>query len=79
MSGYGFESMEHQFEECVDELDGAIAALERFSDTLIAYALRAHLSALLSALIECNICTRDAAREFLSALEREVLDASAED
>ncbi|HEY4214954.1 MAG TPA: hypothetical protein VGM84_25990 [Steroidobacteraceae bacterium] len=74
-----FESVERQFEECVDELGDAIVALERFSDTVIAYALRAHLSALLSALLECDGCTREAVREFLSTLEAEVLEADTED
>jgi hypothetical protein len=74
-----FESVGRQLEECIDELDGAIAALEGFSDIVIAYALRTHLGALLSALLECEICTREGAREFLSALEREVLDVGGDD
>ena len=79
MSMSDFESVERQFEECVDELDGAIAALEKFSDIVIAYALRAHLGALLSALLECGLCTQEAAREFLSALEQGVLEAGTQE
>ncbi len=79
MSMSDFESVERQFEECVDELGGAIAALESFSDTVIAYALRAHLGALLSALLECNVCTREAVREFVSTLEHEVLEAGTDE
>ncbi len=67
-------SVEEALEECVDELDRAILSLNRFHDTIIAYALRAHLSALLSALLEHDLCTPGDAREFLTALECEVLE-----
>ena len=66
-------SVEEALEECVDELDRAILSLNRFHDTIIAYALRAHLSALLSALLEHDLCTPGDAREFLAALERDAL------
>jgi len=35
--------------------------------------LRAHLSALLRALVDCRSCTREEVRQFLVELERETL------
>jgi len=62
-------------EECVDDLDEFVATLERFPDTVVALALRAHLAALLSALVAQGGCSRADIRMFLKGLESEALSA----
>lgn len=46
----GSETDETLLEECIDELDMAVARLERFPAFVLAFALRAHLAALLNAM-----------------------------
>lgn len=60
-------------EECIDAVDGFIASLARYPDTVIAHALQVHLGALLRTLVERGRCTPAQAREFISDLEREAL------
>jgi hypothetical protein len=60
-------------EECLDEINDFIAGLSRYSPTVLAVALRVHLEALLQALLEGSLCTREEVRDFCRELEREAL------
>lgn len=60
-------------EQCLDELNDFLAGLQRYSPTTFAVALRVHLEALLQALLEGKICTREEVRDFVRELEREAL------
>lgn len=60
-------------EECLEELDELMSALERFSPTVLAIALRVHLEGLLQALLEGKLCTPEEVRAFVRELEREAL------
>ena len=60
-------------EECLDELNDLVAGLQRYSPTVLAVALRAHLEALLQSLLEEKICTREEVRDFVRELERDAL------
>ena len=64
-------------EECVDELDGFVDTLTRYPEPVLALALRVHLAALLSALMESQALTRIQVREFLRDLSRDVFDDEA--
>jgi hypothetical protein len=61
------------FEECVDELNDCIASLDRFPESVLAFALRAHLAGLLQALLANGECTRPEAARFLKELQSEAL------
>lgn len=73
MSHRGDEASEGTIEQCVDELDTFIEGLERYAAPVLAYALRTHLSGLLRAMIDAQICTREHARHFVFELEQEAL------
>jgi len=64
-------------EECLDELDDFIAGLQRYAPTVLAVALRVHLEALLLALLEGRVCTREEVRDFVKELERDALEYNA--
>lgn len=64
---------EASLEQCIDELDQFASTLSRYQEPILAIALRAHLSALLRAMIDCRTCTREEVRQFLVELERETL------
>lgn len=59
-------------EECLDELNDFMEGL-RYSPTVQAVAMRVHLEALLHALLEGQLCTREEVREFVRELERDAL------
>ena len=61
------------FEECADELNDFINTLERYPHTLLAFALRAHLSGLLQALHVHGRWTREEVASFLDDMEQEIL------
>ena len=61
------------FEECADELNDFINTLERYPHTQLAFALRAHLSGLLQALLINGQCTREEVTTFLQEMEHETL------
>jgi len=61
-------------EECLDELNDFITGMERYPPTVLAVALRVHLEALLLALLEGRVCTREEVRDFVKELERDALD-----
>jgi hypothetical protein len=54
-------------------LDDFMAELQRYAPLLLAVTLRLHLAALLEALLEGGICTREEVRDFCRELEREAL------
>jgi hypothetical protein len=60
-------------EECIDEIDAFMDGLERYPPPLLAFALRAHLAALLQAILEKQVWTREHARQFVLELEQEAL------
>jgi len=60
-------------EQCVDEVDDFIETLERYPESVIALALRIHLGALLRAMVDDELCSREEVREFVIALEQEAL------
>ena len=66
-------SDEASLEQCIDEIDQFVATLDRYQEPVLAFALRAHLSALLRALVDSRACTREEVRQFLVELERETL------
>ena len=61
------------FEECADELNDFINTLERYPHTVLAFALRAHLSGLLQALLAHGQWTRAQLTGFLEEMEHETL------
>ncbi len=66
-------SDEASLEQCIDEIDQFVDTLDRYHQPVLAFALRAHLSALLRALVDARTCSREEVRQFLVELERETL------
>jgi hypothetical protein len=62
-------------EQCVDEIDDFIETMDHHPGSVIAMALRIHLAALLRAMVDDQLCSRDEVREFLAALEQEAIGA----
>lgn len=60
-------------EECLDELDDFVAGLSRYPPAVLAVALRINLEALLQAMLEGKLCTREEVRDFVKELERDAL------
>ncbi len=60
-------------EECIDAIDTFMDGLERYSVPVLAIALRAHLSGLLRAMVDGEVCTPDDVRQFVHDLEQEAL------
>jgi hypothetical protein len=67
------------FEECADELLDFINTLDRYPHALLAFALRAHLSGLLQALLLHGGWTRDQIISFLADMEEEILSPEDEE
>jgi hypothetical protein len=63
-------------EQCVDEIDDFIETLVRYPESVIAMALRVHLGALLRAMVDDQLCSREEVREFVAALEQEAIGAA---
>jgi hypothetical protein len=59
------------FAECADELNDFVASLERYPDTVLAFALAAHLGALLEALRIQGEWSAEEVAEFLRELASE--------
>jgi hypothetical protein len=72
MSLADVERSEGAVEQCLDELNDFVDKLH-YSPTILAVALRVHLEALLLALLEAKICTREEVRDFVRELERDAL------
>jgi len=62
-------------EQCVDEIDDFIETLDHHPGSVIAMALRIHLAALLRAMIDDQLCSRDEVCEFVAGLEQEAVGA----
>jgi hypothetical protein len=60
-------------EECVDDIDEFVATLDKYPETVLAFALRVHLGGLLRALIERGVFTREQVTELVRDLARETL------
>ena len=67
------EDGESTMEECLEDIDEFMDTLQRYPDPVIAMSLRIHLAALLRAMVESRLCTREDVREFVVALEHEAL------
>jgi hypothetical protein len=60
-------------EECLEDIDEFLATLQRYPDLVIAQSLRIHLAALLRALVDNRLCSREDVREFVLVLEQDSL------
>ena len=60
-------------EECIEELDELVMALDRYPPTAVAVALGIYLEGLLGALLDEHQCTADEVRELLREIESGVL------
>jgi hypothetical protein len=63
-------------EECIDELDTFVDGLERYSVAVLAFALRVHLSGLLRAMVDGEVCSPDDVRQFVHELEQDALGSA---
>jgi hypothetical protein len=69
----GHDADDAGLEVCVDRLDTFIDTLQGYAEPTLALALRIHLAALLQAMVEHRVWTRQDARRFVLELEREAL------
>lgn len=60
-------------EECIEELDELVMALDRYPPTAVAVAIGTYLEGLLGALLDERQCTADEVRELLREIEAGVL------
>jgi len=60
-------------EECIEELDGLVVALDHYPPAAVAVALGTCLEGLLGALLDERQCTADEVRELLREIEAGVL------
>jgi len=58
----------------MDEFNSFVATLERFPPTVIAVSMSVHLQALIGALVEYEICSRDQALEYIQELQRDLVE-----
>jgi hypothetical protein len=61
-------------EECIEELDELVMALDRYPPTAVAVAIGTYLEGLLGALLDERQCTADEVRELLREIESGVLE-----
>ena len=66
------------FEECADELNDFINTLQRYPPNVLAYVLRAHLAALLQALLLYGLWTPEEVTNFLLETQRDALQPEAD-
>jgi len=62
-------------EECIEELDEIIMALDRYPPAAVAVAIGTYLEGLLGALMDERQCTADEVRELLREIESGVLES----
>ena len=62
-----------EIEECLEDIDDFLASLLKYPDVVIAESLRIHLAALLRAMVDNSLCSREDVREFVQVLERDAL------
>ena len=60
-------------EECIEELDELVMALDRYPPAAVAVAIGTYLEGLLGALLDERLCTADEIRELLREIESGVL------
>ena len=60
-------------EECIEELDELVMALDRYPPTAVAVAIGTYLEGLLGALLDERQCTADEVRHLLREIEAGVL------
>ena len=60
-------------EECIEELDELVMALDRYSLAAVAVAIGTYLEGLLGALLDERQCTVDEVRQLLREIEAGVL------
>lgn len=60
-------------EECIEELDELVSALDRYTPNAVAVAIATYLEGLLGALLDERQCTADEVRELLREIESGVL------
>jgi hypothetical protein len=61
------------FEECADELNDFINTMERYPHTVLAFALRAHITGLLQVLVLNGLWTRDEVAAFMEEMQEQAL------
>jgi hypothetical protein len=66
---------EAAFEQCADELNEFVASLGHYSNSVLAFALRVQLSAMLQDLMSVGLWSRTRVAAFLEELRQETLDA----
>ena len=65
---------EGAIEECLDEINDFVATLDRYPPTAVAVAMSVHSQTMLSALVDCELCTPQQVRTFVQELERDVCE-----
>lgn len=60
-------------EECIEELEELVMALDRYPPAAVAVAIATYLEGLLGALVDERQCTADEVRELLREIESEIL------
>ena len=60
-------------EECIEELDELVMALDRYPPAAVAVAIGTYLEGLLGALLDERQCTADEVRQLLREIEAGVL------
>jgi hypothetical protein len=64
-----------EIEECLEDIDEFLETLQHYPDAVVAKSLRIHLAALLRAMVDNSLCSREDVREFVLALEQDALGA----
>ena len=65
-------------EECIEELDELVTALDRYPPAAVAVAIGTYLEGLLGALLDERQCTADEVRTLLREIESGVLEPQAQ-
>jgi hypothetical protein len=73
MPGTSRSNEDGTIEECIDEIDAFVDGLERYTVPVLAFAMRVHLSGLLRAMVDGEICSPNDVRQFVHELEQEAL------
>jgi len=62
-----------EIEACLEDIDDFLGSLQGYPDVVIAKSLRIHLAALLRAMVDNRLCSREDVREFVLLLEQDAL------
>lgn len=60
-------------EECLDEINDFVIALDRYPPATVAVAMSVHLQTILCALVASDLCTAHQVRNFVEELARDVV------